>query len=154
MDRGPAARHPALRPGGPGHVCLAGFQNSHDSVSAMCLPFISILNEVFTMIILSPFPIVFLCVQSTQLVSFTGFWVQRRHGQGTASPPLGLAEITRSGTVDLMLQVNEICGSPRREGIYSAYERGIRHWNWGKAVVYSHGDSHQGLMPSGSHFPP
>lgn len=42
-------------------------------------------------------PLSYLClplcvehVQSIQLVSFTGFWVQRSHSRGTASPPFGV----------------------------------------------------------------
>lgn len=55
-------------------------------------------------------PLSYLCpplfvehVQSIQLVSFTGFWVQRSHSQGTASPHLELTEITGSGPLNLML---------------------------------------------------
>lgn len=66
---------------------------------------------------------------------------------------LDLIEIAGSGTVSLMLQLNEICGGLWREGVYFAYERGMNNWNWGEGCGLLLGNGHQQFILSGGCFP-
>lgn len=68
-------------------------------------------------------------------MSFTGFGPRDAPAKDVSPMHLGLIEITRSGALNLMPQLNETWGGPWRKRMYFSYERGINNWSWGEGCV-------------------
>lgn len=128
----------ALRTGGLGNMCLAGSQNSYESVPAMCLPLIPFLNgSIYCYCpVLVSHCLLSVCKAYNSSLSFTDLWIQRSHNQGTAPkephPHLELKEVTGPWVPSLMLLLNETCGGPLKERVYFAHEKGTKNWNYGE----------------------
>lgn len=104
-----------------------------EPMPAMCLPSGSFLNG--SIYYHCPIPVSHCLSNMCRACNLSHLQVSGSRGATAKELPphhLELTEITGSGPLNLMLQLNETYGGPRREGIYFIYERRINNWNCGE----------------------